>query len=193
MCIKNGVIRRNQMTLGFLSKFLVFILLVPGISGTAYLLYQKKHLKKEIKWKLIHIIDRNELTKLRFTEAETKTLLRWEHDGEFEYAGVMYDVVEKTNEGGIITFLCWMDTQETQLNTKLKAFTEFAFGQNSNSNNTKKRLEDFFKHLYYHSNFKKENSHTTMAHFVNMFFYNFQILGTSIKPESPPPRFQFYC
>lgn len=93
-------------------------------------------LKREIKHRIIEGIDRSELVELSFT-AEEKKQLRWEHSKEFEYNGEMYDVVESKSENGKITYWCWWDNEETNLNRRLNNLLARALHDTEPSSSTK--------------------------------------------------------
>jgi hypothetical protein len=50
---------------------------------------------------------------LSFSRHEAKTLLRWEHDHEFEWEGRMYDVKEKRISADSLWIWCYLDEKET--------------------------------------------------------------------------------
>ena len=64
-------------------------------------------------------VDRSELVLLQFSKTDTKTLLQWEHDTEFEFQGQMFDVMEVSEKGDSVTYVCWPDKEETHLNQQL--------------------------------------------------------------------------
>ncbi|MEZ4911607.1 MAG: hypothetical protein R2774_12190 [Saprospiraceae bacterium] len=134
------------------------------------------------------VIDKKSLTQLTFTLSDANTKLRWEHKGEFEYQGIMYDVVEKSQNGDSISFLCWIDLKETALNEKLRKYTEYAFGQNNQTNKTKDRIQNFFKQLYYYPTLLKGQILSESTYIKNEFFNNFSFTSNPKKLESPPPR-----
>lgn len=127
---------------------LVLIFLAPV--ATSYLLFQqqRKQIKRELKRKLIAGIDRAELVYLTFSLKE-KENLEWEHSKEFKYNGQYYDVIETEIKADSVTYICWWDYEETQLYKKLDAMIAKAFGNHTNHQENNKKLNDFFKSLYF--------------------------------------------
>ncbi len=101
-----------------LTVFLFLTLLLPF--GSTYLLLplRKELVKREVRERLAEEVPWEGVTLLKFSRAETRTLLRWEHDREFEYRGQMYDIISVTERGDSIWYKCFHDRAETELNRK---------------------------------------------------------------------------
>jgi hypothetical protein len=127
---------------------LVVIFLAPV--ATSYLMFhqQRKQIKRELKRKLIAGIDRAELVHLTFSLKE-KENLEWEHSKEFNYNGQYYDVIETEIQGDSVTYICWLDYEETHLYKKLDEMLVKAFGNDATQQKNTKRLNDFFKSVYF--------------------------------------------
>ncbi len=128
---------------------LLFCFVAPIVTVFGIIQYQKKQVKREVKWKMIAGMERDELVLLKFTEKEKNTQLRWEHSKEFEYKGEMYDIVETNIMGDTTYYWVWWDHEETQLNKQLDVLVAIALGNNPNSGKNQKQLHDFFKSLYF--------------------------------------------
>lgn len=152
-----------------------------------FLQYQKKQIKREVKWKMIAGIDKNELVLLKFTEEEIQTELRWEHSKEFEYKDQMYDIVEKWVQSDTIYFWCWWDHEETKLNKQLDGLLANVLGNDQQRQEKKNQLADFFKKLYH------ENQRIDFAkiseHRIDCFFFSEDLASIYYTPPVPPPRF----
>lgn len=86
---------------------------------------------------------------LTFQKTEIGKHTRWEHAKEFEFNGEMYDIVSFRIEGDYITYYCWWDNEETQLNQKLKSIANKAVGADPIHHKKKERVKDAFK-VYWH-------------------------------------------
>jgi hypothetical protein len=75
-------------------------------------------------------IEENDLVLLKFTTEQSEKLLKWEHPGEFAFQGMMYDVYETKTSGDTISYLCWPDQKETELNKQLAALSGSVIPQN---------------------------------------------------------------
>jgi hypothetical protein len=149
--------------------------------------HQKKLVKKEVKWKMISGIDREELVLLKLTEKEKNALLIWKHAREFEYRGEMYDIVTSERLGDTTYYWLWWDHEETKLNKQLTGLVAKALGHHSDHQEKQQRLNDFFKSLYFNDILvvnKTDFSPKKAANFAAKLFY----ISYLIQPPAPPPK-----
>lgn len=134
------------------SKFLCILLLscltAPLLVSYGWLHYQKNLVRKAVKSQMIAGLDENALVLLKFTEADSKRLLHWEHAQEFEYQGQMYDVVRTETRGDTIYYRCWLDSRESELNQQLKQLVASTLEKDPTNQENQKRLTHFYKSLY---------------------------------------------
>jgi hypothetical protein len=164
---------------------LIILLVVPVATTYVFLRYQKKQVKREIKWKMIAGIDKEELVLLKITEKE-KGLLCWEHSKEFEYLGEMYDVVESNIVGDTTFYRVWWDHKETKLNRQLQELVSMAMGKNQKKQENQKRLLSFFKSLYFAEATDLQNYNDTKLNRKFWFRPNFYQSFTHSPPVPPP-------
>ena len=165
---------------------LLFCLIAPITATFTFLHYQKKQIKKEVKRQIIAGIDKEELVLLKFTEEESQTKLRWEHSKEFEYNGQMYDIVDKEIRGDTIYYWCWWDHEETELNKKLDNLVAYALGHDAQRKDSQKRVEDFYKTLYFSSNSNWALFLIQSGQTRTIYKFNYQTI--SFPPPVPPPE-----
>lgn len=82
--------------------------------------------------------DQISLVKLSFHCDEVDDLLEWEHATEFQWRGMMYDVVKSIVHGDSIHYHCYPDGQETHLRESLMkhlGIFRIAFGESPVSKN----------------------------------------------------------
>jgi hypothetical protein len=127
---------------------LISCLVVPLATCFVMLQWQKKQVRKVVKWNLIANVDHQELVHLTLSAEEQQTQLRWEHEGEFEYRGEMYDVVKTEVIGNSTHFTLWHDSEETRLNKKLDELVAIALGENPKKQENEQKVNDFFKSLF---------------------------------------------
>lgn len=171
----------------FLGILIVLSIVIPYTGTYLWLQHKKKLVKKEVKWKMIAGLDREELVLLQFTRPEVFEVLNWKHSKEFEFKGHMYDIVESEISGDSIFYWCWWDHEETTLNKKLKKLVAKAMGQNPLKNETSKRLIDFFKALYFREPVSLINVNPEIhcdSIWGQPFFYN----SLDKSPPVPPPK-----
>ncbi len=165
---------------------MIFCLVAPNVATFTFLQYQKRQVKREVKWKMIAGIDKNELVLFKFTDTEAQTELNWEHSKEFEYKGQMYDVVEKLVQGDTIYYWCWWDHEETKLNKQLNGLLAKVLGNNPQRQEKKRQLADFFKKLFHENQENQTAIITTQT--INHFFYSEDFVCIYHTPPVPPPR-----
>lgn len=104
--------------------------------------------KKQVKKQMIAGLDKSELVLLCFSKHDAQTLLRWEHDKEFEFRGQMFDVVETREQGDFIFYHCWLDHAETHLNKQLAQLVSGLWESHPSKREAQKRLMDFLDLLF---------------------------------------------
>jgi len=178
---------------GRFNGLIVFLLLAclsidPAAGTFTWLHYRKTAVKKEVQKHIVEGIDRGQLVRLEFSREETQTELRWEHAGEFEYEGRMYDIVETKTVGDTVYYWCWYDHEETMLNRQLRAEADRTVGRKTGIaeeaappvSQLKSRYVTLFPaHL---SLSISESVHKPLCLF---YCFHTQII---IHPPTPPPR-----
>lgn len=165
---------------------LLFGFVAPVATTWCILQVQKKQIRKEVKWKMIEGIDREELVLLKFATEDIHTILHWKHAREFEYRGEMYDIVETHVEGDTTCYWVWWDHEETLLNQKLRSLVANLSGNDPSNRDQQERLLRYFKSLYFPGTPEMQLpqcwcKRTTMI-YRNPFF---PVL--SERPPFPPP------
>ncbi len=172
---------------GLAGILLLFCFIAPLAFTFVILQLHKKEVKKEVKWEMIAGLEKEELVLLKFTEEETQKKLRWEHNKEFEFKGVMYDIVEKSIQGDTIFYWCWVDDKETKLNQQLEELVAFTLGNNQQRKNNQEKLNNFYKSLYCEHCHIKWNEVASQSNEL-ITPYDFSCLTISIPPPVPPPK-----
>lgn len=168
---------------------LLFILFAPVVTIFLYLQYEKKVVRREVKWKMIAGLDQEELVLLKFSKEQTETELRWEHSKEFEYNEQMYDIVSTEIKGDSIFYRCWWDHEETALNKRLKKLVVNAFDQDENKRDAQLNL-----HLYLRSffctdvfNWEMIPSQKVLVVYQDLIQPKY-FTSLLISPPTPPPK-----
>lgn len=123
----------------------------------------------------------------KFTQQEVNTVLRWEHDREFEYDGEMYDVVRSEAHGDTTWYWCHHDRKETKVRKALASFVAAWMGAGPQQQQDQQRLFDFFKSLY-------SSNAPQVAHLlpdigpIPAVPFTGQLLEIAASPDAPPPR-----
>lgn len=170
-----------------LSIALIFSIAAPFWISYSVIQYQKYSVKKEIKKQIINGMDKNDLVQFRFSKKVAETKLEWEHSKEFEYSGVMYDVVESVKKNDSVYYWCWEDDEETKLNQKLNALVEKTAGPDKIKNENLKQLSNFLSTLY--NSFNNPFSFDCDNDSSNSLSYYFALyLSLTIEPQTPPPK-----
>lgn len=121
--------------------------MVPFTGTYLWLYCEKVAVKQQVKQKILGGIDKEELVWLTFKTTEATKILHWEHAREFEYQGRMYDVVETLVKGDSISYRCWPDHAETQLNRLIIEMAKTDTGKDTPVNNSLIKYLDFGKNI----------------------------------------------
>lgn len=167
---------------------LLICLVLPFLGSYTWYHFQRKMVRKEIKWRLIKGMERKDLIQIKLGNREAATRLRWVHAREFEYDGKMYDVVARETNADSTVYTVWCDHAETHLNRQLESLLIKAMGGHPQSRDRQQRLADFFKSLY-NSTFQGKISEIQPRNSV-VYPVFYQVVCTSIDlpPPSPPPK-----
>jgi len=172
-----------------LAIFLLLSLIAP--LGGAYLGFrvEKTRIKKAVKKQIIAGVSKDELVEFKFLLSDTITKLHWEHTWEFEFKGKMYDIVQRYNTNDSVTYWCWCDNVETQLNKQYNTLVAKALGNNPQKRDGKKQLIDYLKTLYYPGVYVNQN--TIFISVTDTLFDNYKLFKNSWieSPAGPPPKF----
>ena len=104
-------------------------------------------LKSEVQHYLKSHINDSNVTRLQFPLQSGRisdNRFKWEDEGEFEFAGSMYDVLDSRSDENSITIYCLRDDKENEL---LKSLADMQQQQNSDKGKSGTVLQ-FFATLY---------------------------------------------
>ncbi|MBX2890060.1 MAG: hypothetical protein KF734_03975 [Saprospiraceae bacterium] len=132
-----------------LGILLLSVLAAPLVGTYASLRQEKRRVKKEVKKRLMAGADNIDLVFFQFSKHDSETLLRWEHEREFEYEEQMYDVVKKIEQGDSILLWCWWDHEETALNKQLRQLLAKSQNNDPCRHEKERRLVCFFLSLFF--------------------------------------------
>jgi len=167
---------------------LIFSFAAP-VAGTFLILqFQKKQIRREVKWKMIAEINKEELVLIKLSNTQIQTEVEWEHSKEFEYKGEMYDIVETVVKGDSTFYWCWWDYEETKLNKQLDGLLAFAYSKDHKNKNNQNRLLTFYKSLYI-SNLITIDSPFFSEIEQQFTSYTKLFFSLSHSPAVPPPKF----
>ena len=107
-----------------------------------------QRVKKEVKANFLKGIPKTALVTLAIDRKEAASVLHWEHQGEFEYQGQLYDVVDSFQRNDTLVYWCWWDKKETHIRHQLKALMANILEQDLPQRENQKHLYVFFKSLF---------------------------------------------
>ncbi len=171
--------------------FLFLVTFVAPFWGTYfYLTIQQKYIKEGVQNKIEEGIPINEMVKLTFSKSEIDKVLRWEHDKEFQYNGQMYDVVEVTDVGDSLQYLCWWDKAETATKKNKQDLLHTGIDTSNPGKHFPSTFSDYYKSIYFIFNpfngaeppENGRNKPITSSTFTDILI---------VQSLSPPPRFRY--
>ncbi len=172
-----------------LLPLLLVIVMVAPFGGVYFgFRFEKSRISKLVKRQMIKGIDKENLVLLTFHYTEVETRLRWEHSGEFEFEGEMYDVVERSSRNDSVSFWCWCDKAETSLNKKHAILLRQVLGNDPQKPVKQSQLLDYLKTLY-HPGLNSGNLFSYAPEFHNLSFYYISLISAgNTQPPGPPPK-----
>ena len=154
----------------------------------AWLKYEKKMVRKSVKRKMIEGVDKEELVLLKFTPEQQAEHLNWKHSKEFEYAGEMYDIVERFTKNDTTYFYCWWDQEETALNRQLDRLVADLSQSHPQKNDSQNLLGQLFKSFYW-SEPAIERLSVLTENIKHFFHYQFAVKEHKLDNHWQPPAF----
>ncbi len=148
---------------------------------------QKLNIKKTVAEIIDNGIEKENLILLKFSYADSKSKLRWEHSREFEYKNQMYDIVEVEYTEDSIIYWCWHDKEETEINNQLRTMAKIVLPNNiKDDHKDTKSQKNLGKNLYCNAFVKNKIllSNKRIHHLVYQFFYS----SVCYTPLTPPPN-----
>jgi hypothetical protein len=167
------------------------VLFIAPFYGTYfYLSLQQKAIQETVKRKLKEGILENELVRLTFSKKEIPTLLKWEHDKEFEYNGQMYDVAEVTDIGDSLQYLCWWDKAETATKKNKQKLLYAGIDSSKPVKHFPFTFSDYYKSIYFINH--PFNGGETLENARNKPITSSPFTGILlVQSLSPPPRLRY--
>jgi hypothetical protein len=170
------------------SILLIFTFVLPLAVPYTVLQYQKKAIKRKVKWMMIAGLDEQDLVHLTFSKAESAQL-DWKHSTEFAFEGELYDVVRTYERGDQIIYICWHDHEETALYKDLDQLLVNYFKQAPESNRTKARTALFLKSLIaIETGVELPRLHPSNRQVENLKPYMQMYYSVHLGTHTPPPR-----
>jgi hypothetical protein len=108
---------------------------------------EKKQIRREVKRMLLREEMGDQLVRLAFHVNQIDAAVQWAHDFEFAFAGTMYDIVNKSEQGDSVILECWPDHAESAVNIRLARVSDWLL-QGNNPSENEKQLTAFFLKLY---------------------------------------------
>lgn len=130
------------------SILFLLILVLPTVVTYTYFQYRRKEIKREVKLQLANL-NFDDLVLLRFSNHELDAKVRWKHSKEFEFEGKMFDIIQLKKSKDSISFWCWLDKQETELNNKLNTLLVEVCRMDIPMQKQKLSFYQFYKSLYF--------------------------------------------
>lgn len=127
---------------------ILLIVFAINLGGIYYIFKAKEYaIKKEIKTKIKQGVPKEELFTFIMNE-HNEHEFEWEHSKEFEYNGMMYDVVYRTTlEDGSIKLECVSDVQESTLFKQLDQYLACSVINKNHGKHPMVEFHTFLQHL----------------------------------------------
>lgn len=161
-------------------------LITPVVGTVGWLHLKESAVKREVKWRMIAGISREELSLVKVSKDAARSELHWEHSREFEYQGQMYDVVATETHGDTLYYWCWWDHEETRLNKQLQELVAGIMGTSPERQEKQAQLISYFQSLFCDHLF--EWSASVPSYQKTPFYGHFTgFQSLLLTPPTPPP------
>jgi hypothetical protein len=171
---------------GALATILLVLMFLPFGGSYLFLEFEKSKARNYAQLALANEDSKVQMVWLKFTKEQIKNELRWEHKGEFEYKGQMYDISKREEKGDTTYFYCYWDKFETLINAKLNDLIALHTAGKNKQNDTE-LIVSLFKAVYLTTNdiikIDFPSLVTINKSAIHPIYYN-----TDLKLESPPPQ-----
>ena len=180
--MKNSLINKPQKRKTFTQLLAACLFAIFLINTTLCFIFfevQRINIRHEIKHNILRQLTDYQLVIFSKTRDFDKE--------EFEFNGIMYDVVRQETIDGRVILLCFEDNNETQLNHSIEESIKKDFSKNPLSKNQQK-LIDFLHYIYISSstpNFLFFTQNVNNKYFPPKLLF----LSEMISIISPPPKF----
>lgn len=171
---------------GAIATILLILMFLPFGGSYLFLEFEKSKARDFAQLALANEENPTQMVWLKFTKEEIKNDLRWEHKGEFEYKGQMYDISRRIEKGDTTYFYCYWDKLETLINAKLNDLIALHTAGKNKQNDTE-LLVSLFKAVYLTSNNIIEIYFPSLVVMNTAAIHNANY-NTDLKLESPPPQ-----
>lgn len=172
-----------------LAIILIFLHLAPFWLRLSMLEIEKTMARKSAKRTILNGLPESELTYLKFSNDEIKYKLKWKHSREFEYNGIMFDIVKKKTENDSVYYWCWQDDRETFINGKIATLLKESNSSNKKNKDATKRLIHYLSSFYVVANGVKTEYNSVKESYTG-FCISDNYTSRGVSPPTPPPR---YC
>ena len=132
----------------FVAIFLLLSLLAPLAVTIGILQHRKREVRHEVKERMLAGLSDQDLVQIKVHRKDAHRLLDWEHEGEFEYEGVMYDIVRRQSTPDSLVYWCWEDRAETRLNDDLQRAIAMGQEQDPAQKDQQSKFQSFLKSLW---------------------------------------------
>lgn len=186
-CTNNIVLRKESVKTNLTALLLLLSLLAPTLALYSWLQGKKFVHREEVSEWMEEDLPESELTLLVFSRSEAKSLLRWEHEREFEYRGQMYDLSKSEAKGDSLYYWVWPDHAETALNNALAQLAAGGQDLPTLPGGQTASIYQFFKTLFFDF-FRPDVPSEPVAVSESLSEVIFLPTGIAQIPPVPPPR-----
>ena len=124
---------------------------------------------------------------LKFTPVQSAQLA-WEHDREFMYQGMMYDIICSEMFNDTIWYWCHLDIKESTLKRKLNNLLVNGVDSAPLNQDHNKQLTHFFKTLFFVSSKAATTAYLSSSQEILFAYADQHYVSPGSSPPAPPPE-----
>lgn len=135
----------------YYALFLLACLSAPFAGTYTWLRVEKHRVRHAVKAQILAGMTKEDLVKLSFSRAGAIAQLRWEHPGEVEYRGEMYDVAHRETTTDSLHLWCVPDKRETALNRQINGLLARGIPDTPATHDVHNKYDGFLESLFWHA------------------------------------------
>lgn len=169
-----------------LSIAFILLLLTPVLVTVSSFKLRHHKIRKQVRTEIKAGVSEEDLVLLQFARSDIHSILEWKHSKEFKYKNEMYDIISSKETVDTISYWCWHDSKETDLNKRMTAMISKLLSGDRDQNSEEDQLISFFKNMYFKP--LLEIDLIQKAEKAEHPDFRFYIKEFGCKPPTPPPN-----
>ncbi len=172
----------------FAILFLILIINIPFIGFYSVFNLQKIEIENRLQTEINNGNHKSELVSLTFTREQTQKDLKWLSKREFEFTGMVYNVMQVQYSGDKIIYICHRNIEVASLIKNFETIVDAALGHNKDTQTASENFSNFLQSLFAQNTELDYCSNSNVQNDI-LFYYNKSLIFHYYGSVDPPPKF----